>query len=399
MGWAFLAVSVVGALLTANALRPPRGGIVANAVFFPGWLVSELPVHLIVLQVAGTLAFWAGGAFGGGNAPEGVAGLLIALPTWCGLVALAVSGGRAEGVFAAALPLPASPRPAGPLRLALVFPVRPRAVRRVRDIDYAGDGSSFHRLDVFLPAAGAPPAGGRPVLLYLHGGAWMIGDKREQGLPMMHHLASRGAVCVTANYRLSPRATWPDHLDDCRLALRWVREHVAEHGGDPARIVVAGGSAGGHLAALLALAPERPADPGPGGPPLAGCIGLYGVYDFTDGETGHVPQLVRLLERRVMKQLRAEQPELFADASPRRHAGAGAPPFLVVHGRNDTLVPVATARAFVVALTEVSQAPVTYVELPLAQHAFDVFWSRRSAAAARAAEAFVLGAVPATRRG
>jgi acetyl esterase/lipase len=282
---------------------------------------------------------------------------------------------------------PPAPSPAGLLRLAWVWPVRPRGVERVHNLDYAGDGKRYHRLDVFrLREAGEPGGGGgagepRPVLLYLHGGAWMIGDKREQGLPMMHHLAERGAVCFTANYRLSPRATWPAHLDDCRQALEWVREHAAEYGGDPGRIVVAGGSAGGHLAALLALSP--------GGPPVAGCVGLYGVYDFTDAETGHTPQLLRLLERHVMKQLRAEQAAIFAEASPRSHVHAEAPPFLVVHGRNDTLVPVSTARAFVTALREVSKVPVAYVELPLTQHAFDVFWSPRTAACAAATEAFV----------
>ncbi len=65
---------------------------------------------------------------------------------------------------------------------------------------------------------------------------------------MMHELALRGWVCVAINYRLSPRATWPDHVVDCKRALAWVREHIAEYGGDPAFIAVSGGSAGGHLA-------------------------------------------------------------------------------------------------------------------------------------------------------
>jgi acetyl esterase/lipase len=399
VGWAFLAVSVVGALLTANALRPPRAGLVSGFAFPPGWLVSELPVHAIVLQVGGTLAFWAGGAFAGGSAPEGWVGLALAVPSWCGLVALAVSGARAKQVVAAALPVPQGPSPAGILRLARAWPARPRSVERIRDLDYAGDGKRYHRLDVFRKTG--ETGAGRPVLLYIHGGAWTIGDKREQGLPMMHHLAELGAVCFTANYRLSPKATWPAHLDDCRLALRWVREHAAEYGGDPARIVVSGGSAGGHLAALVALAPERPADAeetiADPPAPLAGCLSFYGVYDFTDRETGHPPQLLRLLERRVMKALRAEQADVFVDASPSSHVRADAPPFVVVHGRNDTLVPVTTARAFVLALTEVSESPVTYLELPFAQHAFDIFWSARTAALVGAAESFVFSRSPAAR--
>lgn len=387
MSWAFLALCILGALLTANALRPPRMSRLAGVTFPLGWLVSELAVHVVVLQLIGTAAFAAGGAFDGAAAPAAFAGLVLAVLSWCGLVVLAVSGARARRVFDEVLPAaeppqpPPAPAPASLLRLARAYPARPRCVERIHNVDYAGDGKRYHRLDLFRRRDAGDDGSPRPVLLYLHGGAWMIGDKREQGLPMMHHLAEQGAVCFTANYRLSPRATWPAHLDDCRQALEWVREHAAGYGGDPGRIVLAGGSAGGHLASLLALSPA--------GPPVAGCISLYGVYDFTDAETGHPPQLLRLLERNVMKQLRVEQAEIYAEASPRSHVHADAPPFLVVHGRNDTLVPVSTARAFVAALREVSKVPVAYVELPFAQHAYDLFWSARTAATAAAAEAFL----------
>ena len=96
------------------------------------------------------------------------------------------------------------------------------------------------------------------MLVYIHGGAWVIGDKREQGIPMMHELVQRGWVCVAINYRLSPRATWPDHIVDCKRAVAWVRGHIAEYGGDPGFIAVSGGSAGGHLSSLLALTPDEP---------------------------------------------------------------------------------------------------------------------------------------------
>jgi acetyl esterase/lipase len=144
-------------------------------------------------------------------------------------------------------------------------------------------------------------------------------------------------------------------------------------------------------------------DPGDGAggpaPRVAGCISFYGVYDFTEDETAHPPQLLRLLERRVMKELRSARPEVFADASPTRRVRADAPPFLVVHGRNDTLVPVATARAFVAALSAVSSSEVIYVELPFAQHAFDVFWSARTDAATRAAERFLFERAAGPRAG
>ena len=111
-----------------------------------------------------------------------------------------------------------------------------------------------------------------------------MGDKREQGLPMMHELARRGWVCVTVNYRLSPKATWPAHIVDCKRALAWVREHIAEYGGDPDFIAVSGGSAGGHLSALLALTPNEP-EWQPGFEDLDAsvdaCLPFYGVYDMT----------------------------------------------------------------------------------------------------------------------
>ena len=86
------------------------------------------------------------------------------------------------------------------------------------------------------PPRPAPPIG-VPPLLQIHGGAWVIGDKREQGLPLMHHLAASGWVCFNANYRLSPRATLPDHLVDCKRALAWIREHADEYGVDPDFVV------------------------------------------------------------------------------------------------------------------------------------------------------------------
>ena len=95
------------------------------------------------------------------------------------------------------------------------------------------------------------------MLVYIHGGAWVIGDKREQGIPMMHELVQRGWVCVAINYRLSPKATWPDHIVDCKRAVAWVREHIAEYGGDPSFIAVSGGSAGGHLSCPAGPHPER----------------------------------------------------------------------------------------------------------------------------------------------
>jgi acetyl esterase/lipase len=272
----------------------------------------------------------------------------------------------------------------------LVLPIaRPgRTFEVIRNLDYAGDGLKAHRLDIIRRRTDQPSAG--PVMIYIHGGAWIIGDKREQGLPMLYELARRGWVCVTINYRLSPKATWPDHIVDCKMAVAWVHEHIGEYGGDPRFVAVSGGSAGGHLSALVALTSGDPnfqpgfedADTG-----VEACVPIYGVYDMTcqsepDG-LRHVvvynKGLLRLLERRVFKARYADDPARFELASPLYRVHPGAPPFFVLHGVNDTLVPVDEARRFVRALRATSAAPVFYAELPRTQHAFDVLVSVRPA--------------------
>ena len=107
----------------------------------------------------------------------------------------------------------------------------------------------------------------------------------------------------------------------------------------------------------------------------AGCIPLYGVYDFVDAEKAANVNLVPILERYVFEDALLED---FTAASPVLRVHEFAPPFFVVHGRNDVLVPVETARAFVSSLRARSTQPVAYAELPLAQHGFDNFWSPRT---------------------
>lgn len=433
VSWAYLAVSGVCALLTIISIRPPRSGRLSSASFLPGWIVSELPLHQIIWQAGGTALFWWGGAF---SLWPGWLGLAVTVASWCGLVYLAIEGSRAHLVLARALDgglgarrlssaedRRAVARAGRPLarfvRNARVIPVRPRWVEALKDIDYWGDGIARHRLDIFRLAEGAsgPTAprraasvgatgqgadqgasaggggSGGPAFLYIHGGAWVMGDKREQGLPLIHHLAARGWVCVTVNYRLSPRATWPDHVVDCKRALAWVHAHIEEYGGDPKRIAVSGGSAGGHLAALVALTPGDPElQPGfeQADTAVAACVPLYGVYDFCDRYHEHGRTLMELLERKVLKLGYDDDPVPFHKASPYDRVNADAPPFLIVHGGNDTLVPARTARRFVATLSATSSAPVLYAELPRAQHAFEVFWSPRTSATVVAVEEFLV---------
>jgi acetyl esterase/lipase len=219
----------------------------------------------------------------------------------------------------------------------------------------------------------------------VHGGGWVIGNKDQQGLPLMYHLAARGWVCVAINYRLSPKATWPDHLVDCKHAIAWIREHIAEYGGDPDYIVATGGSAGGHLTAMIGLTPNDPQfQPGfeTVDTSVRAMVPFYGVFDFTDrfgirtGRNRRDP-LRRVLERMIVKQPRDAAPEVFDNASPMSHVSPAAPPSLVVHGSLDTLAPIEEAREFVRLLRDASHQPVVYVELQGAHHAFEIFHSIR----------------------
>ena len=184
------------------------------------------------------------------------------------------------------------------------------------------------------------------MIVYVHGGAWIIGDKREQGKPMMYELVARGWICVSINYRLSPKATWPDHIVDVKRAVAWVKEHIAEYGGDPTFVAISGGSAGGHLSALHALTAGDPAfQPGfeEADTSVQAAAPYYGVMDMTgspEGSGAYGPGLLEMLEKTVMKTTFAEHPEVFVAASPTERVHAGAPPFYVFQGVNDTLVPV-----------------------------------------------------------
>ncbi len=214
----------------------------------------------------------------------------------------------------------------------------------------------------------------------------------------MHLLARRGWICVAVEYRLSPRATFPDHIVDVKEGLAWVRTHIADYGGDPNRLVITGGSAGGHLSSLAALTPGLD-QPGfeTADTHVSGCVPFYGVYDFTD-RAGHWrgDGLERLLAQRVMKATLADARERYERASPMSAITADAPPFLVVQGTGDTLVPPSESELFVQLLRQTSKAPTRLLEVAHAQHAFDSLPSLRTCAALETVVAFCESVTAAT---
>lgn len=400
-GQQFLAQSLIGALNTVNGHRPlSRQGRTGVLTFFPSWLTTEMPLHAIAWQVAATGVHARRGAF---RSAAGWLGLGISAASWYGLYSLWRQGLAAaevlddalgEGLGGDLLPVAvpsALPATVRRRRIALGPAHNPRR-RWVHDATQSyGDHGRRNELDIWRSADLAP--GSRaPVLLQVHGGGWIIGNKEQQGMPLMERLAGHGWVCVSINYRLSPKAKWPAHIVDVKRALAWVKDHIAEYGGDPDFVAITGGSAGGHLCSLAALTPNEPEfQPGfeDADTSVACAVPFYGVYDFTNRDGTGRADMDDMLTRMVMGVSREADPELWDHASTMSWVRADAPPFMILHGTNDCLVPVEQARSFVTMLRATSSQPVVYAELPGAQHAFDVFASPRSLAAVAAVERFL----------
>ena len=395
-----LAVTAVTATATLNAYRPlARNGYLSVFSWIFGLVVTELPLQTLASQLGG-LALTRRL-----TRPVRTIAWLVAGISALGLLNFSRAGHQANVPLTAALDTGLGPtrrtdssglwrRPAGAGTAK-----SPGLLRMLRIYgDYAHDSNisygeygGANQLDIWR-RPDLDRTGNAPVLVQIPGGAWTTGNKRGQAHPLMSHLAELGWICVAINYRHSPRNTWPDHIVDVKRALAWVKTHISEYGGDPNFIAITGGSAGGHLSALAALTPNDPQfQPGFEGADtrVQAAVPFYGVYDFTRFDDAMHPTMPALLVKSVIKQRPSENPQPFVTASPINHVSADAPPFFVLHGRNDSLAPVEQARSFVTRLREASSQPVVYAELPLTQHAFDTFGSARAAHAAVAVEQFL----------
>jgi acetyl esterase/lipase len=255
-----------------------------------------------------------------------------------------------------------------------------------------GPGGNRNELDIWA-RDDIRPGDKAPVLVQIHGGGWTIGNSRHQAYPLMDRLRNAGWVCVPISYRLSPKATFPDHIVDVKRAIAWVKDNIEEYGGDPDFVVITGGSAGGHLCSLAALSANDPGfQPGfeDSDTSVQAAVPFYGVYDMRDWDgAGGPASTVRWLEKRVLKASPDADPELWRRASPVNWVHAGAPPMMLLHGANDSLVPVDGARRMADSLRRSSSQPVVYAELPFAQHAFDTYASVRTRYTVRAVERFL----------
>jgi arylformamidase len=158
----------------------------------------------------------------------------------------------------------------------IAVPVAAQDVTVIADVPYLETGNPRHTLDLYLPEGE-----GFPFVMHVHGGAWVVGDKRDAA-NIGEALARKGIGVASVGYRLSPEVAHPQHAQDVAAAYAWLAENIADYGGDPQRIALSGHSAGGHLVSLLALDPQYLAAVGARPADLAGVIGYSGVYRIDD---------------------------------------------------------------------------------------------------------------------
>ncbi|MGD9571251.1 MAG: alpha/beta hydrolase [Thermoleophilia bacterium] len=357
MSIGYLLTLVIIGGFTAVAVWPARRPrALAKASYLMGLTVNEVPhVAAGVPLAAVVVPAAASGGFGAGWSSMAAALGTVAVAT--GLVVIARRGVAAWPAVTAALTdagLDAPRRPRGWAWRTLLTPIpfRPRRISRVAGIRYGEHRRQ--RLDVYHRRD--RPSGG-PVLVYLHGGGYFSGGRHREGRALLHTLADRGWICVSAGYRLRPEAGFEDHLADARRALAWARDNAGRYGGDPARLVMAGSSAGAHMTALLALDPETD---------LTAAICLYGHYGRYYGRTDSED----------------------VASTPFAMPAEDAPPVFIAHGDHDTWTPVEPARALAAKLRRESVQAVVHAELPGGQHGFDLWRSWRCSAVVAGIGAF-----------
>lgn len=257
-----------------------------------------------------------------------------------------------------------APAPAGqdpPFKL-------PENVELRRDVVYGTGGGSELKLDLFLPKAGPSP---RPGIVFIHGGGWSGGNRQAFYRQAAHLASKRGYVGACIAYRLSGEAKFPAAVEDAKCAVRWLRGNAKTYGVDPNRIAAAGGSAGGHLVAMLALADKATELEGTGGnAEVSSRINLAIVFNGPTDLTvlAGRAQTVNPVSN-FLGAMPADKPELYRQASPVTYVNKQAPPFLFLHGTADQTVPIEQAKLLQRQLREAGvQAELE--EFPGAAHGF-----------------------------
>lgn len=351
-------VLLIGICALAALTRPRR---MSRGRYLLTVAINEIPHVAALLLVLSTVLAWSQGDL------TGPVGLLLASAAGLVLLGLAVltwRGVRAGPVVDVVVLQHGARLHRHPARrllrpLFLPFARRPGSVARTGPLRY-GDHRR-QRLDIYRTKDPTTPG---PVFVYFHGGGYFSGGNRREGRALLHDLAARGWVCISADYRLRPEAGFAEHLDDARSVLRWTHDNAEAHGGDPGRLVMGGSSAGAHLTSLCALTQD---DARPDRPRVDAAVCLYGYYGRYYGRG----------------------PDESPVSTPLALDVAEAPPFFVTHGDHDSYTSVEDARRLHRRLADGSRSDVWYVELPGAQHGFDALVSWRIAAVVEGVRAFL----------
>ncbi|HTI50642.1 MAG TPA: alpha/beta hydrolase [Planctomycetaceae bacterium] len=230
-------------------------------------------------------------------------------------------------------------------------PPLPENVEFHEGIPYGSGGGRPLLLDLYKPRHQMEKA---PGLIFIHGGGWKSGS-REDYRPYTIWFARQGYVAATISYRLSKEALFPAAVEDAKCAVRWMRSEAENLGVDPDKIVVIGGSAGGHLAMMVGYTADDPTLEGTGGhnnvsSAVAAVVDLYGPFDFETPEGKAADVVKDFLGKRSYE----EAPDLWKRASPATYLKAGAPPTLILHGSIDDIVPISQSETLAKRLEELN---------------------------------------------
>jgi len=257
----------------------------------------------------------------------------------------------------------------------------PAGIKMEKDIAYIEGGDEAQKLDIYLPEA--PPAKPMPLIVHIHGGGWRAGSKFP--CPVMG-MVLKGYAVASVEYRFSQKAVFPAQIQDCQAAIRWLRAHAKQYHFDTEHLGAIGGSAGGHLSALVGTSGGKKAFP-----PISGhedqsdrvqaVCDIFGPADFTTvmqqaAEDKNVKNIFAfntpsdpysgLIGAKLDDKAKADA------VSPVHYVSKDTPPFLILHGTHDTLVPYAQSVQLEAAL-KAQGVPVWLQTLPGAGHGGPLF--------------------------
>lgn len=241
------------------------------------------------------------------------------------------------------------------------------------NLEYLADGHERHRLDLYLPEKAEGPT---PLIVWIHGGAWLGGSK--DGGVMALPFVEKGYAVASINYRLSQHALFPAQIEDCKSAIRWLRMNAKTYNLNPERFGVWGASAGGHLAALVGAAGGAPEFEGKGAEAnqssrVQAVVDFFGPTDVTQMQAHALPgsrmqhDSPDAPEARLIGGPVQENVEKAQRANPVKYVGKDAPPFLIVHGEQDPLVPCHQSELLYEALKR-AKCDVTFYKIAGAGH-------------------------------